>query len=277
MTPEHGIIRGCVAVHTPRMGVEATAPDFVRPLLAGVRSLGDEIRALKPDAIVLASTHWVSTFPWYTTVLPVYEGHCVAHEAPELIPGIPYKLRGDPQLAEAIISEWQAIKLPCNRNASPHYEFDYGTIVPLQYIDPGYTIPMVNVPVCVMADLDECFRAGEAIRVAAEKLGKRVVMIASSAFAHAIVRGPETWPPAEHMKADAEFIQMLCDGEIAQAKSVFPSYVKTVHAEMGGRVIATMLGALETSHGQRYMGVTHGPYGQSSASGNQSVSIRRQL
>lgn len=270
-----GIIRGVVTTHSPRIGVEARAPDFTRGLIAGIRSLGEEIRSLEPDVLVLQSTHWVSTFPWYTTCLPEYEGVCVADEAPDLIPGIPYKRKGDPELAEAILAEWTSRGIPCGRNDTPHFSWDYGTVVPLQYLDPDGTLPVVNIPVCLMSDLNESANAGDAVRVVAEKLGKRVVMIASSSFAHRLERGQEKWPPQEFMQLDAEFIKMLCDGRIAEAKAYFPEYAKAVVCEMGGRVIGTMLGSLDTSGGQRYAGVQHGPYGQSSASGNASVSIRR--
>jgi hypothetical protein len=43
--------------------------------------------------------------------------------------------------------------------------------------------------------------------------------------------------------------------------------------EVGGRVHAVVLGTMDETT-ERYIGVQHGPYGQSSASGNASVCIR---
>ena len=48
--------------------------------------------ALKPDLWVIVSTHWVSTFDWFATCQPKHEGLCVAHEAPNLIPGLAVQL-----------------------------------------------------------------------------------------------------------------------------------------------------------------------------------------
>ena len=45
-------------------------------------------------------------------------------------------------------------------------------------------------------------------------------------------------------------------------------------AEMGGRLIATMLGTLDDSGGTTYAGETYGAYGQSSGSGNISLAVR---
>ena len=91
-----GLIASAVATHSPRMAIEETAPDFVRGLIAGSREMGEAVRGLDPDLIVLQSAHWVSTFNWYVTAHAVHEGVCMAEEAPDLIPGIPYRLPGDP-------------------------------------------------------------------------------------------------------------------------------------------------------------------------------------
>src|SRR3989304_5716018 len=100
-----GVIRSVITTHSPRIGIEARAPEFTRGLIQGLRLLGEELRAAKPDAVVLMSTHWVTTFPWYTTCHERLEGFCVADEAPDLIPAIPYKWKGDPRLAGAIVDE----------------------------------------------------------------------------------------------------------------------------------------------------------------------------
>src|SRR5207237_792648 len=76
--------------------------------------------------------------------------------------------------------------LLAGRNETPHYKWDYGSFVPLQYLDPAQRIPVVTIGTCVLADLDECYRVGTAVRMAAEKSGKRVVFVASSALSHTL-------------------------------------------------------------------------------------------
>ena len=129
-----GVIRSIITTHSPRIGIEATAPDFTRGLIQGIRLLGEDVRAAKPDAVVLVSTHWVTTFPWYATSHAVHEGVCVADEAPDLIPGIPYKWKGDPVLGRAIVDEIAALGVMAGHNDTPHYSLDYGTVVPMQYM-----------------------------------------------------------------------------------------------------------------------------------------------
>jgi hypothetical protein len=38
-----------------------------------------------------------------------HEGRCVADEAPDLIPGMPYRYRGDPEFAAALVDEWKRL------------------------------------------------------------------------------------------------------------------------------------------------------------------------
>jgi len=268
-----GVIRSIITTHSPRIGIEAKAPDFTRGLIQGIRLLGEAVRAARPDAVVVISTHWVTTFPWYATCQAVHEGVCVADEAPDLIPGIPYKWKGDPGLGRAIVDEIAALGIMAGYNDAPHYSLDYGTVVPMQYMDPDMSLPLVSVGTCILAQLDECLQVGAAIRRAAEKIGRRIAVVGSTSFAHKIERGQEKWPSKEFMELDRQYIELLTAGRIKEAKERLPDWGKQVMTEVGGRVHAAVLGAMDEAK-ERYTGVQHGPYGQSSASGNASVCIR---
>ena len=142
------LIASAVTPHTPRMGIEEQAPAFVRGLIEGSRELGAALRALKPDLIVLQSAHWVATFNWYVTAHERHEGTCVADEAPDLIPGLPYRYPGDPEFARALAESIRALELPCGLNESPHYRWDYGTLVPLRYPTRKPRCPSSRFPWC---------------------------------------------------------------------------------------------------------------------------------
>jgi len=61
--------------------------------------------------------------------------------------------------------------------------------------------------------------------------------------------------------------------QIKAAKQWLPEYARAVVAEMGGRNVATMLGTINDTS-PRLVGASYGSYGQSSASGNISLSVR---
>ncbi len=269
-----GIIRAVVAPHVPRIGIEAKVPPFLKGVVSGLHSMGKEIRAAKPDLMVILSAHFVSTFNWQVTMQAEHKGMCVADEAPDLIPGAPYQRRGDPEFAEALAKEIQIVGVPVVRNDTPHYTWDYGTYVPLHYLDPDQKIPVVVLPSVLAASLEECFSVGVAIRNAAQTSGRRTVVVASCAFSHKLARGPGLWPAEHSQRRDRAFIALLVEGRITEAKDGFAEYAEAVTTEMGGRPLATMLGCLDDKSGERFAGLQHGSYGPSSGSGNACIAIR---
>ncbi|MGR8948720.1 MAG: DODA-type extradiol aromatic ring-opening family dioxygenase [Gammaproteobacteria bacterium] len=268
-----GIIASVLTPHTPRMAAEENAPTFIRPLIEGSRQLGQWIRAQQPDCIVLHTTHWVSTFNWYATAHPRHEGLCIAEEAPDMITGLPYSYAGDPQFAAELIASGDAAGIPFRTNDNPHYRWDYGTFVPLKYIDPDASLKIVTIPTVILADLDECMRVGRLVDGVAQAQDKRVIFIASTALSHALVRGPEKWPSQADQQADARFIEMIEAGDISQAIKTLPDYSRSATAEMGGRVLASFLGAARTLANCSSTAKTFGQYAQSSGSGNLSIAL----
>ena len=269
-----GIYRAVTAAHPPRMGIAERAPEFIKPLIKGCQDLGIDIRKEKPDVMIVQSTHYVSTFNWHATVQERHKGYCVAQEAPDLISGEYYDYKGDPALAHRLRALIADAGLPCVENATEHFSWDYGTWVPVQYMDPAAEIPVINIPTVLAADLDECYRVGGMIHQACMDLGRKAVFVASSSFSHKLVRGPEQWPTPERVAADEVFIKLLLDGKIDEAWAGFKTYAEFVVGEMGGRVLATMLGALAASGASRFDTAQFGPYGQSSGSGNANISLK---
>ena len=268
-----GVIASVVAPHTPRIGIEKNAPVFQRGLIEGLRAMGEEIRGMKPDVVVLLSAHWVSTFNWYVTAHERHEGVCIADEAPDLIPGVPYSRKGDGGFARKLSETFNQGQVPCGVMDSPHFNWDYGIYVPLNYLDPAASIPLVALPSVICSKGEECRRAGGLVHKAAQEAGKRVVFIASCAMAHKVIRGPELWPSEAHQALDKQFMNMVTQGDITGLAGWAPRYCKEAVAEMDGRPINAMIGAAEAmaADGIRLAGRTFGSYAQSSGSGNASL------
>jgi 3,4-dihydroxyphenylacetate 2,3-dioxygenase len=266
-----GVVATALVAHVPTLGLAKNTPDYQQTLVQAELLMGEALRkTLKPDLWVIVSTHWISTFDWFATCQPVHEGLCVADEAPNLIPGIPYRYRGDPEFGAALVETWNESSVVGVRNESPNYHWDYGTFVPLQYIDPKGEVPVVGLPVVLMADHGECLRAGAAVHATAKKTGKRVVFLASTALSHQLVRGRHLWPTPERVDADKRFVEQLKRGAIDEVLQSFTEYSKKTVAEMGGRALATMLGVVTamSREGKPIAATQYGEYAQSSGSCN---------
>lgn len=146
---------------------------------------------------------------------------------------------------------------------------EYGTVNPIQYLTPKFDVPVVPVSSCILADIPECLRFGEAVAAAIRATSRRAIVIASGALSHKLVRGPEKWPKNEDQKLDHEFVELVTQGRAAEMQTFFPPFCKTADAEMGGRHLAMLLGAT----GGKFKGKLHA-YGPSSGTGNAVVSLK---
>lgn len=264
------IVLGMSVAHTPRIAYPEKAGPVFQELIGAMRRAGETLRATKPDAVVLASSHWVTSFNLYTDSSPRHRGTLTAMECPDLLRAIPYDFAGDSELASAIAERGRKDGLPVIACAEPTYVLDYGTVIALRYLIADSGIPVVPVSSCLASSVDESAAFGQAIRAAALASKKRVVVISSAAFAHNLVRGPEKWPTPEEQAIDKHMISLLLPGgQLATAKALLPGFASRAKYEMGGRPLATLLGAMTDD----YRGELYG-YGPSSGSGNPVIVFR---
>jgi 3,4-dihydroxyphenylacetate 2,3-dioxygenase len=128
-----------------------------------------------------------------------------------------------------------------------------------------------------MSDHAECMNAGAVVASVARRLGRRAVFIGSTALTHALVRGRHVQPTPERMAADRALIDLFERGALEEIVVQFGAYSRNAQAEMGGRVLATLLGVLrEAGAGTALRGRQYGEYAQSSGSGNANVLIAEQ-
>jgi 3,4-dihydroxyphenylacetate 2,3-dioxygenase len=263
------IVGALIVTHTPRIANESTAPAFTREMIRGMHELGEVVAELRPDVLIQASTHWVTTFNHYVLGHKRHQGILTSSEAPEIIAGVAYDFPGDPELAEAIAARGKEKMIPVLCTAAEPFMLEYGTVNPIRYLTPKFDVPVVPVSSCLLADIPECIRFGAAIGEAIHDSSKRAMVIASGALSHKLVRGPEKWPKDEDQKLDHKFVEFVTQGRAEEIKSFFPSFCETADAEMGGRHLAILLGAT----GGTFKGKLHA-YGPSSGTGNAVVSLR---
>ena len=105
--------------------------------------------------------------------------------------------------------------------------------------------------------------------------GMLLMDLSDAALLHALERGPEKWPTPERIELDRRLIGHLERGEVARLLEWLPAYSREAVAEMGGRVLAVMCGALAALHERAgaLRGRLYGAYAQSSGSGNASVAV----
>ncbi len=262
------MVGGFVVAHTPRIRDPEGAGGVFAPIVQGMRAAAEEIARLKPDVILIASCHWVTTFQPYVNAASRHRGILTSHEAPDLIHGWAYDYPGDPVLAREVAVAGKAHGIPVVIFDEPTFVLEYGTVIPLRYLTPNADVGVIPLSVCWASDLRECGAWGEAIREAVVKSDRRAVFVASGSFSHKLVRGPETWPAPGLQKLDHQLADLLTSGQNAAARALLPGYVEQADPEMGARHIAMLIGAT----GPDYRGQLLG-YGPSSGSGNPVIAL----
>jgi 3,4-dihydroxyphenylacetate 2,3-dioxygenase len=104
---------------------------------------------------------------------------------------------------------------------------------------------VVLLPSVICSDLDENMRVGRLVHETAVALGRRTVFIASCALSHKVVRGPELWPSEEMQQMDHRLVELMCRGKADELAAWLPDYARGAVAEMGGRPLAALVGAMQ--------------------------------
>ena len=263
---------GVIAPHVPSICFEEKAPEFQREIIAGLKKVSGIIDDLKPDVVITISCHWPSTFDHIVDVTPVHKGNVTAEENPNLISDVPYNYPGDYDLGMQIVEAGQKAGLPVISVDSPHYVWDYGTLVPLRYLVPKENIPIIDMSICLAADLDETYKFGQVIGSVLEQSSKKAVFVASGALSHRLVRGRENKPTITEQAMDNQMIEFLNKCDLASAWKMLPQYAKFAAVEGGGRHLAMLFGVLgDAQYTSQYFG-----WGQSSGSGNVVMTFQKQ-
>ncbi|MDI3257938.1 MAG: extradiol ring-cleavage dioxygenase [Kyrpidia sp.] len=261
-----------LCTHTPRMCHRDRVAPFQQPLVKAMDTASEQLHRVNPDVVVLISCHWMSTFDHYVDATPVHQAVLTAEECPDMISQVPYRYRGDKELGESLAEAGRASGIPVKPFDDPAYVWDYGTVVPLRYLDPREQISVISLSVCWSADLDESYRWGQAIGQTLQRSGRRAAFAASGALSHNLVRGPEQWPTTMEMALDQTFIDLLKQEKLEDARQMLPPFAQAAKVESGGRHVAVLLGVLSQygPYNAELLG-----YAQSSGSGNPVMTFSR--
>jgi 3,4-dihydroxyphenylacetate 2,3-dioxygenase len=160
----------------------------------------DCIAALDFETFVIIDTHWHSTLEYVINGHTDLRGTYTSDEIPWMIHDYDYDYPGDPELAAAIAEEASARNVPALVSAHRGLPVHYGTLNPMHYYNPGpHKRRVLSISVCDPAEIEPNLAFGAAIGAAAERLGRRVLLVASGGMSHRF------WPLAtirEHASAD---------------------------------------------------------------------------
>src|SRR6185437_4040811 len=118
-------------------------PGLREPLYAAFRAMGENLRATRPDAvIVIAAEHFANFF---MNNMPTYAmGMADSYDGPIEEPGwlrIPHRtVLGNPALSRRVIRE---VQQTVDVAYAEEWRFDHGIMVPLHFLDPDNSLTII--------------------------------------------------------------------------------------------------------------------------------------
>ena len=120
-----------------------------------LRELGRRARERHVSTFVVFDTHWLSNFGYHINANPHHQGAFTSHEAPQMIQDLRYDLPGDTALAEAIAGEATGAGLNVIAHKVASLGLEYGTIVPMHYMNGDGWAKVVSVATPLFTSLEE--------------------------------------------------------------------------------------------------------------------------
>ena len=160
-----------------------------------IRLRDDVLDRLQPDTIVIVDSHWFTTVEHVVSAHQRRQGHMTSSELPRGMAGIPYDYPGDPELGELAASLGQDLGTPTHASNDDYLPVYYATINLVHYLQRDEKV--VSVSVVQTGEPDDFLTMGEAIGEAANRLHRRVVVLASGGLSHTF------WPLKQITKHEA--------------------------------------------------------------------------
>lgn len=229
----------------PRKGTRQDAID-------GLREIGRRCRELGVDTIVVFDTHWLVNAGYHINCAAHFEGSYTSNELPHFISNMAYELPGNPQLGKLLAKSANAMGVETLAHDATTLGPEYGTLVPMRYINADQHFKVVSVSALCMAHyLNDSARLGWAIRRAIEdEYDGTVAILASGSLSHRFAQNGQApdfafkvWSPFLE-QLDHEVIRLWQAGEWETFCGMLPEYAAKGHGEGFMHDTAMLLGAL---------------------------------
>jgi len=232
----------------PRQGTRADA-------IEGHREIARRCKALGVDTLVVFDTHWLVNASYHINCAPHFKGCYTSNELPHFIANMPYEAPGNPALGQLLARVANAHGVETLAHDSTTLNLEYGTLVPLRYMNADQHFKVVSVSaLCTSHYLNDSARLGWALRRAIEdEYDGTVAFFASGSLSHRFAQNglaPEfalkIWSPFLE-RLDRDVLRLWQSGrraDWAEFCAMLPEYASKGHGEGFMHDTAMLLGAL---------------------------------
>jgi 3,4-dihydroxyphenylacetate 2,3-dioxygenase len=245
------LVLAAKVTHVPSLMLSEVAGSPLRPArenaVRALRELGRRAKDRGVSTFVVFDTHWLSNFGYHINAKPHHCGSFTSHEAPHMIQDLGYDLPGNTALADAIAHEACHAGLNVIAHNVASLGLEYGTIVPMHYMNPDGWAKVVSLATPLFTTPEETRILGEATRHAIEQSDDRVAIIASGSLSHRLwpnkKLGPDAWTTITsefNRQVDLRVLELWRQGRYREFIDMLPDYATRCSGE-GGMADTIML------------------------------------
>jgi 3,4-dihydroxyphenylacetate 2,3-dioxygenase len=229
----------------PRQGTRQDAID-------GHHQISRRCREAGVDTLVVFDTHWLVNASYHVNCAPHFQGTYTSNELPHFISNMPFECEGNPALGRLLAQSCNALGVDTLAHDATTLQPEYGTLVPLRYMNADRHFKVVSVSALCMAHyLHDSARLGWAMRRAVEEhYDGTVAFLASGSLSHRFAQNGlapqyafKLWSPFLE-QLDRRVVQMWQAGEWAAFCEMLPEYASKGHGEGFMHDTAMLLGLL---------------------------------
>ncbi len=206
--------------------------------IKALREIGRRARERGADTFLIFDTHWISNFGCHMNANRRHTGVYTSHEAPHMIQNMHYDYRGDPELADRIAEEGLKEDVRVLAHKVETLPLEYGTIVPMHYMNESGWARVLSVAAPIFADVEENRKFGVACRRAIKASDRRVAVLASGSLSHKLVAnsqvGDNQWEQVGsefNRQMDLRVLDLWKERRYAEFVRMLPEYSTKCNGE----------------------------------------------
>jgi AmmeMemoRadiSam system protein A/AmmeMemoRadiSam system protein B len=233
------------------------AEQQIAPTIAAYQRVMERAAALRPDTVVILSTHTVM-YADYFHVSPGAgaSGSFAAFRAPQVQVATAY----DSGFCEALVKRCREEDFPAGTLGEKNAELDHGTMIPLYFLQQHLRgVPVVRIGLSGLPARAH-YRLGQHIAAVAEELGRRVLIIASGDLSHKLKADGPYGFASEGPVFDARMQAVFRSGDFLRLL-LTPADLVSGAAECGLRSFWIMAGTLDGRQVKSELLSYQGPFG----------------
>lgn len=210
--------------------------------------IGLEIASLKPETIVIITPHGTM----FSDAIAISDEERITGDLRNFgVSSVKMDIAMDREFNENLNHICQLVGIPAATVGSAllkkydyKFQLDHGAIVPLYFVNKHYNeYKIVHITYSLLGEMN-LYRFGMNIRKIAEKLNRKIVIIASGDLSHKLKEeGPYSYSPYGE-KFDEEFLEYLQEGDISSLFNMNKTIVEEA-AQCGLNSVYILLGSME--------------------------------